>query len=161
MAEETLSVLGRMWVFYLLFFCSTNCYLQYGLQSWDICGKKSANGTKFNIGGDFRQCQSTPIFAEICAACFHWGSMFNGHGSLGQKIQIDQLEGHGQVNSNHDGLGGTTEKQVYISYCCNSSTATGNHSGYCINKLLAVKRIIIVRSPAWGRNNTISFQLDR
>lgn len=85
-------------------------------------------------------------------------STFNGHGSLGQKIQIDQLEGHGhraqkkrlpsQVNSNHDGLGGTTEKQVYISYCCNSSTATGNHSGYCINKLLAVKRIIIVRSPA-------------
>jgi hypothetical protein len=41
--------------------------------STDIRGKKSANVTKFNIGGDFRQCRCTPISSEICAARFHWG----------------------------------------------------------------------------------------
>ena len=38
----------------------------------DICGKKSANGTKFNIGGDFRQCRYMLISSDGSGVDFHW-----------------------------------------------------------------------------------------
>jgi hypothetical protein len=40
--------------------------------STDICGKKSANGTKFDIGGDFRWCRFTLISSDGCGVSFHW-----------------------------------------------------------------------------------------